>query len=68
MRAKQEPVLQNDGLAIDSQLGLASGVIRILGQIAQSFKELVRLADEKPILRQGFDRTHGCSLLSQLDE
>jgi hypothetical protein len=28
-------------LAIEPQLGLASGVIRILGQVAQCFKELV---------------------------
>ena len=56
--SEQEPVLQKDGLAIDSQLGLASGVIRILGQVAQCFKEIFRLPDKESIVGESLNCPH----------
>ena len=40
-------------------LNPALGCIRILGEIAQEFKEIGRLATEKSVCRKGFYRAHG---------
>jgi hypothetical protein len=58
-RGKAGAALLKGGACHRISIALASGRIRLLGEIAHHFEELLGLADEKPHVGQELDNPHG---------